>query len=120
MTKEEKDKMKFLVLQLVRLLVKNDYQALQKLAGGERYATRENLDDLKASIDEYGATFVLPPDSEFESTSIYEVEDSSPRRWAIVMSLWTKEEGRSDLSLEAAITEGADHYAIELENIHVM
>jgi hypothetical protein len=52
--------------------------------------------------------------------SIYQVIGSKPREWAIVMPLWTREEGRSDLSLEATIVEDGQSFRIELDNIHVL
>jgi len=36
------------------------------------------------------------------------------------MSLWTAEEGRSDLSLELTITESGNGYLIEVDDIHVL
>jgi hypothetical protein len=36
------------------------------------------------------------------------------------MSLWTVEEGRSDLSLELTVAESGDGYLIEVDDIHVL
>jgi hypothetical protein len=36
------------------------------------------------------------------------------------MPLWTKEEGRSDLTLELTVTMGANDTQIELDDIHVL
>jgi hypothetical protein len=51
---------------------------------------------------------------------IVQVEGVSPPRYSVRYDLWTKEEGRSDLSIELTIQ--FEHYGlqVELDNIHVL
>jgi hypothetical protein len=70
-------------------------------------------------ITDYGRQLVLPPDEAFGVMDVVEVRNAKPRRWSVTMPLWTREEGRSDLSLELTLIAGAQAFAIELDDIHV-
>jgi hypothetical protein len=43
-----------------------------------------------------------------------------PGQWWVVLPLWTQEEGMSDLSLEATVTESTGGVIVVIENIHVL
>jgi hypothetical protein len=52
---------------------------------------------------------------------LVEVPGDGCRRVAAVMSLWTIEEGRSDLTLELLLTEVAPGlWSVQIDNVHVM
>jgi hypothetical protein len=72
------------------------------------------------AINQYGRQFVMPPEDAFEFMVVIEVRDTQPRRWSVAMPLWTREEGRSDLSLELTIIRGKESFEIELDDIHVL
>jgi hypothetical protein len=40
--------------------------------------------------------------------------------WAVVLPLWTYEEGMSDLSMEATVPESPDGISVVIDDIHVL
>jgi hypothetical protein len=45
---------------------------------------------------------------------------NQPGTWWVEVPLWTAEEGRSDLSLEATIAEDDGRFMIQIDGIHVL
>ena len=45
--------------------------------------------------------------------------DADPPAWSVVMTLWTEEEGRSDLSIVLTVTQLEDGFDVTLDDIHV-
>ena len=43
-----------------------------------------------------------------------------PGEWWAVVPLWTREEGMSDLSMEATITEASGEVKVVIDDIHVL
>jgi hypothetical protein len=70
-------------------------------------------------VREYPGSLVpLPPEAwDVSEHGRVEVE---PETWWVMVPLWTAEEGRSDLSLEATIRERSGRILVEIENIHVL
>ena len=68
-----------------------------------------------------GDFLIMPPEGEFEELDVIEIENSSPRSWSIRFDLWSKSEGKSDLTLEATFIENnKDILQVELDNIHIL
>jgi hypothetical protein len=45
----------------------------------------------------------------------------NPKCWSVNLPLWTKEEGRSDLTLQMHFTESDGAlYAVEIDDLHVL
>ncbi len=115
---------------LVGMLVAGDYVGLEAVSRGRRLTGEQ----LRESWEEYGGDLRLPgvtakelrmpPESVFETfdeDNLWVIERASPRSWAVLVDLWTVEEGRSDLTLEVVLTEtGGEQYDIEIVNLHVM
>jgi hypothetical protein len=107
------------VREVVALLARGEYAALEKLSGGVRLSASQ----LRAAVREYGRRIVVPPP---EATPPLDVVEILPgrcarRSWSVDVDLWTVEEGRSDLTLEMTVREGNDGgYVIELDNVHVL
>jgi hypothetical protein len=57
------------------------------------------------------------PEEAWEVADAFPIADR-PGEWAVVVDLWTREEGRSDLSMEARVTESRKGVSV-IENIHV-
>jgi hypothetical protein len=78
--------------------------------------------ELKAAIAKYGRRLVAPPSSAYLNVDAIRIGGSTPPKWSIRFDLWTEEEGLSDLSLEATLSEHADHADLEvsIDNIHVL
>jgi hypothetical protein len=110
---------------VVDRLVAGDYEGLK----------RDGIDphgdsDLGLWIREYGrvpgtdeagrATLVPLPEEAWDSAEVVYEDSGPPRVWAVVVDLWTAEEGRSDLSMEAEVTETSHGLVVVVSDIHVM
>ena len=72
------------------------------------------------AINDYGRKLVLPPEDVFELMDVVEVRNAQPQQWSVAMPLWTREEGRSDLSIGVTVIADEDGYSVELDDIHVL
>jgi hypothetical protein len=107
------------VREVVALLARRRYAALEKLSGGVRLSAAH----LRTAVREYGRTIVVPPPNATPPLDVVEILPgrATRRSWAVNVDLWTAEGGRSDLTLEMTVREGKDgDYVIELDNLHVM
>lgn len=103
-------------MRVIELLVAGDYQLVANLTKGTRLTT----EDIGQAIRRYGRTLVNSPEEQSSMMDVVEIRDSERRRWSIRVPLWTKEEGRSDLTLELTAIEGDDLIELELDDIHVL
>jgi hypothetical protein len=105
------------VRDIVALLVRGDYAALEDLSGGERLTAEE----LAQAVRDYPARLILPPTGKELPLDVVAVKDSRPRRWSVDVPLWSQEEGLSDLTLQLSITErpGSQH-TVEIDDLHVL
>ena len=70
-------------------------------------------------IEDYPATLVELPDETWADEERGRwVND--PDAWWIVVPLWTAEEGRSDLNLEATVRERDGSVIVVVDQVHVM
>ena len=104
------------VRQIIELLVTGEYEKVARNTNGQRLDSRA----IEGAIHNYGRTLAMPPNTAFEQLDIVQVTNADPTRWSIRMSLWTVEEGRSDLSIELTLIEVKEGYVIELDDIHVL
>lgn len=105
-----------LLVRVMDLLIQMEYDELAELTNGVRLSSS----DMRRAIGSYGQILVKPPENEYSLINIVEVNNVQLPTWAITMSVWTMEEGRSDLSLEATVIENGTEFKIELDNIHVL
>jgi hypothetical protein len=105
---------------LVQWLVKHDYDAIERRSQGVRWPGTE----LKRAVAEYGRTLIMPPDQAFDALDVIAIQkDNGPRAWSIRFDLWTREEGRSDLTLEITLKESEQRtgeMVLEIDNLHVL
>jgi hypothetical protein len=102
---------------LVQWLVDGDVAAIERYTQGRRLSA----DLLQKALAEYGKTLVMPPRGIDDLLDVVEVLGSDPRTWSVQVNLWTKEEGRSDLTLECTLTERTGELlAAEVDNLHVL
>lgn len=104
------------VSQIITLLVAGKYLELETLTRHVRLSANE----IAATVSDYGRQLILPPDSGFELMDVVEVKDANPKRWSVRMPLWTREEGRSDLTLEMTVIDKQNGFVVELDDIHVL
>jgi hypothetical protein len=105
------------VERVMRLLAKKDYESLLRFAP----LSDVTADELKIAVEEYPAELMFPPVAIESLMDVVEVRDSHPRSWYVGVDLWTKEEGRSDLTLEMHLREApGDFYSVEIDGLHVL
>lgn len=110
---------------VVDRLVVADYEGLKR----DRIDPFEDR-DLGLWVREYGrvpgsdapgrATLVPLPGEAWDWAQVVFEHPGPPRAWGVVVDLWTLEEGHSDLSMEAEVTETADGLSVVVSDIHVL
>ncbi len=106
-----------MVRRVVRLLVAGEYE---ELAAATKY-TRLRAEHIRESVEEYPGILTMPPESTFDNIDAIETTGPPPRQWSVRVDLWTREEGRSDLSMEMILIESDDEFlTVELDGIHVL
>ena len=65
---------------------------------------------------------MVPPADAFKQLDLIKIRNSKPKGYSLRFDLWTEEEGRSDLSLEATVFDYgfAAQLRWELDDIHVL
>ena len=104
------------VRQVLALLVAGQYAELETQSN----SIRLNAQEMAKAINDYGRELALPPNDAFQLMDIVEVRNAKPRQWSIAMPLWTREEGRSDLSIGLTLFAEETGFRIELDDIHVL
>ncbi len=70
-------------------------------------------------LDEFGKTLITPPREDLESADVIPVPGTNDA-WSVWYRLWTKQEGKSDLSLQLTVRDsGAGKMRIELDDLRV-
>jgi hypothetical protein len=105
------------VQEVLKFIVAQDYEGLLRLAPESRVGAAE----IKKAIAEYHCCPVMPAAPIEELLDIVEIGGSRPKSWSVNLPLWTKEEGRSDLTLEMRFTESETAiYSVEIDDLHVL
>lgn len=106
------------VKDVIHSLAKGDYETLE--ADGR--AGRLSAEDLRVAVATYGGTLIIPPDEAWEEELLREAAPvgGQGNSWALVANLWTVEEGRSDLSLEATAEARPEGVRVSIEDLHVL
>lgn len=105
------------VTMLTNLLAAGDYVTVERMTRGRRLSAA----DLRRAVEDYGRTLVRLPPEQIQNLDVIEIVDSNPPAFSVVVDLWTREEGRSDLTLELELVDrfnGA--YDISIQNLHVL
>lgn len=102
---------------VVGRLAARDYQGLKRDGTDPHPAA-----DLSLWIRNYGsegATIVPLPGEAWEEADAVPIT-GRPGEWSVVLPLWTQEEGRSDLSMEATVCESSEGVSVVIDSIHVL
>ena len=83
---------------------------------GNGVVTRE---ELERAIDQYGRTLVGIPSNGLEEADVFP-SNVDPRQIAVDVPLWTREEGRSDLTLSVTIVETDGTASVSMDDLHVL
>lgn len=82
-------------------------------------AGRLSAEELRIAVEEYGRTLFPLPDEAWDLVDEYPQVDA-PNMVAVDVPLWTKEEGRSDLTLSLTATTEADKWVLHVDDLHVL
>ena len=112
-----KEKIEKTAKHLVSMLVGHDFADLESLSKGIRLSQSE----MEQAVREYPGTLVMPEGSSIPELDVVEVRDSNPTQWSVDIPLWTKEEGRSDLTMHITMTISRKELMdVEVDDIHVL
>jgi len=101
---------------LVKMLAARDFAGLASWSKGARL----NQNEMELAVREYGRTIIVPPGDAIPNLDVVKVTNADPERWSVDIPLWSKEEGRSDLTLEVTMIEsGQELMHVEIDGIHV-
>lgn len=82
--------------------------------------SRLTVDDIKSVINGYARTPTLSPENAAEFQDAVAVDGAALPTWSIRTPLWTREEGRSDLTLELTISLDGEAVAVYLDDLGVL
>ncbi|MCP5529873.1 MAG: hypothetical protein H7A44_05470 [Opitutaceae bacterium] len=101
---------------VIRLLTEDKYSDLSRLA-----PQRLTADEIRTAAHEYPYKIVYPTVPVESLINIVEIKMSDPKSWSVVVDLWTKEEGRSDLKLELELSDSeGEFYSVKIDGLHVL
>ncbi len=104
------------VREVIALLAREQYEELERYTHGSRMSAA----DLARAVQEYGKTIVPSPEPIEDLLDIVEVRGAASPTWSVVVPLYTREEGRSDLTAEFTVVEsGEGKVRIAIDNVHV-
>lgn len=105
------------VVMITNLLAAGDYETASRMADGRRLSAA----DLERAVRDYGRTLVSLPPAARDSYDVYRVEKADRPTFSVDVDLWTREEGRSDLTLQLGLIDtGRSTYAVTIEGLHVL
>jgi len=100
---------------VVDLLARGDYLAVERLSAGIRLTAQE----MAAAINAYGRHLIVPPSAAAAPLNVISHADGGG--WSVDVPLWTLEEGRSDLTLQLTVRREADGgHRVEVDDLHVL
>lgn len=76
--------------------------------------------DMERVVEDYGRTLVRPPLGAYADLDVVRVTGAAEPTWSVRAPLWTKEEGRSGLTLELSVTLGSDGPDVTLDDLRVL
>lgn len=106
-----------IIRRIIELLSCERFSEIEHMDKGKRVTA----DQLRTAIEEYDAAFVpIPLDQELD-LNIIEVPAAELPTWSVIVPLYSREEGKSDLSLSLVVIQKDDStIEIEIEDLHVL
>jgi hypothetical protein len=102
---------------LVDLLIEGEYDGAADLTASDRLPSAE----IRVAIEEYGRTLIRIPAGGWALLDVISITNpASDASWSVRLPLWTAEEGRSDLEVQATLRIFSDgRRTMSLDNILV-
>ena len=97
-------------------LARQDYEALVMRCANSRLTAG----DLRNAVLDYGCKLEPPPKDAYQNLDAIEIKNKASPTWSVQIPVWTREEGRSDLTLELTVSFVKNLSSIELEELHVL
>ncbi len=105
-----------IVDRIIADLVSRDYAELERRCHGVHLSAAE----MAATVAAYGRRITMPPTGANSICDVVRISSSDVPAWSVYVSLWTLEEGLSDLTLELTVYESPAGYRVEVDNLHVL
>lgn len=99
---------------IVDAFASGDY-ALEGSIPGVEPVQAETASQIRGYLARYGATLVSLPEQAWETSVCMWYGD----HWSLLVDLWTREEGRSDLVLDAKVTEAGSGFRMKVHLVYV-
>lgn len=99
---------------IVSAFVKQDYSLTSEIENVNT-VSKETAEQIKEYIEDYGEELIELPNETWDS-SVYIYYESY---WNVLIDLFTKEEGLSDLVLNAEVREHNNEYVIDIKLVYV-
>lgn len=100
--------------EIVRVLVQGDYRLSVGIPGVAPVSAK-SAKQIQEYIDDYGETLVELPEKTWASSVCLWMGNG----WDVLIDLWTKTEGRSDLVLRARVKETKAGLIVHVEMVYV-
>lgn len=99
---------------IITMLVNKEYEKFTNVIDCQGLSSN----DISTIIEDFGEALIIPNPKDLEQLNIIDVEENE---WAIDFDLWTKESGKSDLTIQLTIKKNLDNsLSTELDDIHVL
>lgn len=99
---------------IVRALAEGDYELVRGIPSVSP-PEEKRVAQMRVYVDDFGETLVELPDETW-GTSVSQWMET---HWDLLVDLWTKESGRSELALSLRVSEAEGCYRFELDSLHV-
>jgi hypothetical protein len=100
--------------EVVRAFVRRDY-ALKQRIPAVAPVSAETARQIEQYVSDYGETLCELPDE----TWVTSVAQCMGSHWDVLVDLWTVESGRSDMVLDARVSETNDGFLVEIHLVYV-
>lgn len=101
-------------VEIVAALAKGDVE-LKSCRSGVTLAASDTSSQARNYLQVYGATLVALPEESWQSSVCIWYTS----HWDVLVDLWTKEEGRSDLVLKASVSEADPGINVQIQMVYV-
>jgi hypothetical protein len=99
---------------IITMLVNKEYEKFTDVIDCQGLSSN----DISTIIEDFGETLIIPNIEDLEQVNIIDVEENE---WAIDFDLWTKESGKSDLTIQLTVKKNLDNSLnVEFDDIHVL
>ncbi|CAL2089826.1 conserved hypothetical protein [Tenacibaculum sp. 190524A05c] len=100
--------------EIVNAFVKGDYNLISEIKNVNRISN-ETAKQIKDYIEDYGEELVELPNETWNSSVYIYYGDY----WNVLIDLYTKEEGLSDLVLNAEVRKNNNEYLVDIQLVYV-